>query len=126
MRNPQDSAVRPRAALAACTPAAWDASFHSDDPVVAALRPLAAVSERRIAPRTAQHTDTGQALRRRGARYGARSLGRRLALTGALAVLVTAGALGGTAQAALPGVAGDVAGTATAAVQQVAPAQRPQ
>ena len=124
MRSSQDSAARQRDVLAACTPAAWEAHFGSDDPVVAGLRPLAAVSERRIAERThTARTDTGQPLRRRGARYGARSLGRRLALTGALAVLVTAGALGGTAQAALPGVAGDTVGAATAAVQQVAPAQ---
>ena len=124
MRSSQDSAARHRDVLAACTPAAWEAHFGSDDPVVAGIRPLAPVSERRVAERTpTNRTDTGQPLRRRGARYGARSLGRRLALTGALAVLVTAGALGGTAQAALPGVAGDVAGTATAAVQQVAPAQ---
>src|SRR4051812_208656 len=124
MRSSQDSAARHRDVLAACTSAAWEAHFGSDDPVVAGLRPLAAVSERRIAQRTpTARTDTREPLRRRGARYGARSLGRRLALTGALAVLVTAGALGGTAQAALPGVPGDVAGTATAAVQQVAPAQ---
>jgi hypothetical protein len=125
MRSSQDSAARPRdEVLAACTPAAWVAHFGSDDPVGAALRPLAAVAERRLAERAPQgRADTGQPLRRRGARYGARSLGRRLALTGTLAVLMTAGALGGTAQAAVPGVVDEAVGTATATVQEAAPAQ---
>ena len=67
MRSSQDSAARHRDVLAACTSAAWEAHFGSDDPVVAGLRPLAAVSERRIAERTpTARTDTGQPLRRRG------------------------------------------------------------
>ena len=67
MRSSQDSAARHRDVLAACTPAAWEAHFGSDDPVVAGLRPLAAVSERRIAerahvpaPTPASHSGAGE------------------------------------------------------------------
>ena len=69
MRSSQDSAARHRDVLAACTPAAWEAHFGSDDPVVAGIRPLAPVSERRVAERTPTIAPTP------ASRYGAGVLG---------------------------------------------------
>ena len=110
------SKARRRDPLAACTPAIWDALYGTEDPVTGAPR-LAAVSEGAIA----RAADAGPPVRRRGARSVARSVGRGLAISGALAVLATAGALEGTAQAALPTGPGDQVGAAVSAV--TAPAQ---
>ena len=104
--------------ITACSPARWEMLAGADDPVAVALRPLAALAQtRRAGSAERRSRSEGQALRRHGARFGARSLRRRLALCGTLVALVAVGAPA-SAQAALPG--GDAVAQAAAPVAQAA------